>query len=382
MNILLVSARYLPHRGGLESVVGHLATELKTKGHSVRIVTNRYPRNLKSHEVVNGVQVERMQFILPDKKYLRSGRVDLWLAGFFLQYWTKWRLSRLISSFEPDILNSHYLNEVAEITGRCLSKMNVPWVISLHGGDVDGEPLQNEQKRDRFCRLTQQARYITTCSANLMGQALLIAPKLTPKIKTIQNGVDIQRFKSVKHHQEGFSYILALGQLVWHKGYDILVNAFSVIADVHPEIHLIIAGEGEFRKELERLIAEKHLEDRISILGRVDEERAAQLMAGCLFFVMPSRREPFGIVALEGMAAGKIVLASPVGGVPEFLPVPPNRFVQSSVDDWSKALDAAIIGTKNGVLLGVENIREAEKHSWSAVADEYLAMYEKGIPDG
>lgn len=377
MNILLVSARYLPHRGGLESVVNHLAAEFKNIGHSVKIVTNRYPRNLKSHEVINGVQVERMQFILPDTTYLKSGRFDLWLVGLFLQYWTKWRLSRLIRSFDPDVVNSHYLNEVAEVTGKCLGKMDISWVISLHGGDVDGEPLQNEQKRRRFCRLTQQAKYVTSCSGNLMDQALLVAPHLEQKVKTIHNGVDIKRFENSKQRKEGFPYIFALGQLVWHKGFDILIEAFSIIADDHPEIRLLIAGEGESRKDLTLLIAEKHLEDRVSLLGRVDEERAAHLMAGCLFLAMPSRREPFGIVALEGMAAGKMVLASPVGGVPEFLPVPPNRFVQSSVDDWSKALAEGITDVKNGILMGGENIQAAEKHSWSAVAEEYLAVYKK-----
>jgi len=69
----------------------------------------------------------------------------------------------------------------------------------------------------------------------------------------------------------------------------------------------------------------------VQLPGKVDEATVAALMAGCLFIAMPSRRESFGMVALEGMAAGKPVLATPTGGLPEFLPAPPNRLVVPEV---------------------------------------------------
>ncbi len=72
MRILMVSARYLPHRGGSESVVQHLAREFVRRGHRVQIITNRYPRSLPPVETIGGVKVKRLQFLLPEMAYLKK----------------------------------------------------------------------------------------------------------------------------------------------------------------------------------------------------------------------------------------------------------------------------------------------------------------------
>ncbi len=102
-------------------------------------------------------------------------------------------------------------------------------------------------------------------------------------------------------------------------------------------------------------------------------------MAGSLFVTMPSRREPFGIVALEGMAAGKCVLATPVGGLPEFLPCPPNQMVPLDASAWAGALDGWLEKSSLGQLDGASNRTEAQKHTWGSVAEQYLNVYQQGL---
>ena len=132
---------------------------------------------------------------------------------------------------------------------------------------------------------------------------------------------------------------------------------------------------------LENSVLQKKLDKHVQLLGRVDEVMVASLMAGCLFVAMPSQREPFGIVALEGMAAGKAVLASPVGGLPEFLPVPPNRLVLPEVAEWVTALDEWLSLALDGRLKADGNVQEARKRDWSNVARQYLRTYERVLPD-
>jgi glycosyltransferase involved in cell wall biosynthesis len=379
MRILLISARYLPHRGGLESVVFHLAQEYQSQGHNVRIVTNRYPRTLPAREEINGVQITRLHFLLPDFKYLRNSRLDLWLAGFWYQYRTVRVLAKIIDDFRPDIINNHYLNEVVELTGRCLMShpYQVPWIISLHGGDVEGEPFLSDQNRQRFCKWTGQANGLTACSHFLANQAQELDPELHGKIKVIHNGVDTRSFLNTASFFSKRPYILAVGQLLQHKGFDLLIQAFSAVAQKYPGMQLLIAGEGNQRFLLEKLIVEKNLTDRVLLLGGVDETQVAALMAGCLFLAVPSRRESFGIVALEGMAAGKCVMASSVGGLPEFLSVPPNRFVLPEIENWAKALDEWIKLAVNGGLNSKDNLAKANQYDWSDVANEYLQLYDQ-----
>jgi glycosyltransferase involved in cell wall biosynthesis len=381
VRILIISARYLPHRGGLETVVYHLAQEFSRQGHTVRIVTNRYPRTLSARETVDGIQVTRLHFLLPGVKYLKNFRLDLWLDGLWYRFFTERVLRYTIKEFRPDVINNHYLNEVAEFTGRCLTGQHppIPWVISFHGGDVDGEPFQSRANKMRFSRLSQQADGLTACSRFLAAQAQALEPTLHGKIEVIHNGVDVQRFSEANDYPAHQPNILAVGQLESHKGFDLLVEAFAQVAEKYLQVQLWIAGEGSQRMALEETIRQQELGNQVKLLGRVDERQVASLMAGCLFVTMPSRYEAFGMVALEGMAAGKVVLASPVGGLPEFLPEPPNRLVAPEPTAWSVALDELLALAMSGQLKAEENAQQACKYDWACVANRYLQAYEKAI---
>ena len=381
MKILLISARYFPHRGGLETVVHHLAQELCHQGHSVRIVTNRYPRTLSHSEVIDGISVTRLHFLIPSLDFVCRGRLDLWVASLFLCRWTEYSLRRIIEEFQPDVINNHYLNEVSELVGRVLRKhsLPVPWVISLHGGDVDGEPFLDQAHRTRFQKRVSQARFLTACSVHLSKAAVGLESSITGKINVIHNGIDSDLFSKARPSSDYSRYLLAVGQLVPHKGFDLLIEAFSQIAANHPHVKLIIAGDGELRLRLEEIIKGKELTQRVSLLGRLDSSQVASLIAGCLFVAMPSRRDSFGIVALEAMAAGKCVLAAPVGGIPEFLPCPPNQMVPLALKDWRIALDHWLCRAELGQLDGSQNCKAAERYKWSTVTQHYLAVYQQAL---
>lgn len=379
MRILLITSRYLPHRGGLESVAYHLAQVFQKQGHTIQIVTNRYPRTLPAREQIEGIQIIRLHFILPELKYLRAGRFDLWLAGLWYRIHTRRALRRIIKDFQPDIINNHYLNETAEFTEKSIYGIHpaIPWVLSLHGGDVDGEPLLSSANKARFCRLVQKADEVTACSQFLANQAQSLEPALQGKTHVIHNGVDAVRFANAEPHITQFPYIFAVGQLMPHKGFDLLIEAFAKVSEKYPKIQLWIAGAGGQKADLDFLILQKKLTERVRILGKVDEGAVASLMAGSLFIAMPSRREPFGIVALEGMAAGKPVLATPVGGLPEFLPVPPNLLVAPEVDLWAAALDEWLTKPEHGQTIVEKNRKEASKRIWQKTAEQYLQIYKQ-----
>jgi len=378
VKILLISSRFQPHRGGLEKVVHHLAYNLKEAGHQIKIITNRYPRSLPSHEISDGLDIARFHFLFPEKDYLKFGRVDLWLAGLWFSFWTKFRLKRVIEDFQPDLINNHYLNVVADFTAKVLEKLDkkIPWVISLHGGDVDGEPLQNIPKRQRFMRVSQQADCITACSQSLADQAVDLNPSLVEKIRVVHNGVDVERFSQIGFVDQKEPYIFAVGQLVRHKGLDMLVKAFAAVCQQFPEISLRIAGSGPEQENLSKLITSLGMERNIILLGSQPEEDVARLMCGSIFVAVPSRREPFGIVALEAMAAGKNLLVTPVGGIPEFVPPGPNLFMQPRLEDWIDGLGEFIqLWKENALPDPKENIRAAGELTWDRYTEKILEIY-------
>lgn len=375
MRILLVTARYYPHRGGLETVVHHLAQEYRRAGHHVRVVTNRYPRTLPAYEMIDGNPVTRKQFLYPQMRFVKEKRFDLLAASLWFVPLTTWSLWHIIREFEPDIVHLHYLGSPAFFLSLLHRLKRFHWVITLHGGDVDGEPHLNPQGMRLFKRSTKQADIVTACSRDLATQAIALSPSIAQKLRVIHNGVDAQAFVKARRYEHPKPYIAAVGQLVEHKGFDLLIDSFGDVAAAHPDIDLLIAGEGESRQKLAALIEKRGLVGRAHLLGRVDEGTVASLMAGSLLVAVPSRREPFGIVALEGMAAGKTVLATPVGGIPEFLPNGINRLVIPERNAWAEALSELLTKVQLGQLDGKSNRAVAQDYGWSRVAERYLEAY-------
>ena len=110
-----------------------------------------------------------------------------------------------------------------------------------------------------------------------------------------------------------------MGRLTRKKGFDLLLQALVQLECLRTAWILILAGEGEELTALKEQARQLGLERRVHFRGRASQEEIVRLLNGCLFLAIPSRVEPFGIVALEGLAAGKRILAMRVGGMAEFL---------------------------------------------------------------
>jgi glycosyltransferase involved in cell wall biosynthesis len=109
----------------------------------------------------------------------------------------------------------------------------------------------------------------------------------------------------------GGTLLGAAGRFVPQKGFDVLLRALAEL----PQASLLLVGDGPERPRLERLVDELGLRDRVELTGwRPD---AARLLAAVDAVVVPSRAEPFGLVALEAMSAGVPVIASAVDGLAE-----------------------------------------------------------------
>ena len=120
------------------------------------------------------------------------------------------------------------------------------------------------------------------------------------------------------------------------------------------------------------------LGDRVTFPGRVDHATAMRLFAGCSSFVLPSRHEPFGIVNLEAMAAGKAVVATRVGGVPEIVTDGENGLLVEPEDsaELATALRRLADDAALRERLGAAGRQRAEGFTWPAIASAYLDVYE------
>lgn len=141
------------------------------------------------------------------------------------------------------------------------------------------------------------------------------------KLSVIYNGVDTERFsvglQPGRSLPDNTFIAGAAGNLRKIKGYDVLIRAAALVSRQSQQIGFVIHGEGEERPNLEALIAELSLKDRVSLAGRVED--MPTFLRSCDVFVQPSRQEAFGLATAEAMSCGIPVIASLVGGLPELV---------------------------------------------------------------
>jgi glycosyltransferase involved in cell wall biosynthesis len=293
-------------------------------------------------------------------------------------------------SFEPDVVNVHFPDAQIPFVLWLRGRFDFRLVVSLHGHEVErwfgagAEMTEGANPRKRMlmkpstvCRLRsilQEADAITACSQYLLDRATILESKVRQKGHVIRNGVDLERFLHTTPYPHDRAYLLATGRLTYKKGFDILLEAFSRVMYAHPAVDLIIAGDGEEQERLRKQTEHLGLDGRVLFFGRATPEDVAHLLSSCLFVVVPSREEAFGIAALEGMAAGKAILATRVGGLQEFLNPSTNQLRDATVEDLAAGLDELLSRGSDLQEIGKQNREQANAYCWSRVTEQYMQI--------
>ncbi len=372
MKVLLFSSSYLPRLGGLERVTGSLAEGLQKRGHTVSVLTQRHPRSLPATESIDGVVVHRWFLLIPRFRDLQRGRTDLFLAGLFFFPVTLARLSFKIVREKPDVVNLHFVSASALFLLIVRSWIHFRLVASLHGDDVEGLPRGTWFDRWVFRATLRRADAVTACSRYLLDKAEVVEPSITRQAHVVYNGISMEDFETVVPSDT----ILAVGRMVPKKGFDVLLRAFAECHCVTGTLCLNFIGDGPERSALELLARELGLTEWVTFFGARDRAFVMRAMQFSRLVVVPSREEPFGLVVLEAMAAGKPVIATRVGGLPEVLQDADAILVESDKPDMlSQAIRQVTDRIEREPQFGLRNREIAARFSLERMTDAYIAMY-------
>lgn len=195
----------------------------------------------------------------------------------------------------------------------------------------------------------------------------------------VPNGVNFDSIRSVPPVSEDID-VLFLGRFIKEKNVDLLVRAVSILQKEAQNIQCVLIGDGPDRKRIEQLVTNLDLNDQISILDFLEtHEQVIRFMKGADVFVLPSRREGFGITALEAMACGTpvVTIHHPQNAVSDLINEGMTGYV---TDPTSEALASAIPLARKEISPDA-CAQAAKMYEWDIIAEKINNVYHNSICD-
>jgi glycosyltransferase involved in cell wall biosynthesis len=334
MKILHYSPAFLPQIGGLELNVANIATQIQYAGHELTLVT-RTPGTGPDDFPFRVVRCPSPREVL---RWVR------WCDVFF-------QANVSLRGLWPLLL------------------VRRPWVVSHHSWYC--------QSDGRIAWQDHLKRWILRFAAASIAVSRAVADDLyDPDVRTIviPNPYRDDLFRllpDVARTEE----LLFVGRLVSDKGVDVLLDALGLLAPAGLEPRLTVVGDGPERSRLAAQAARLDIQDRIDFLGIRTGKELVRILNRHRILVVPSRyNEPFGIVALEGIACGCVVVGSSGGGLSEAIGPCGLTFRNGDAADLARVLAPLLRDPGAGRGLLDHAPAHLEPHSRERIGREYVRV--------
>ena len=311
--------------GGISPHVHFLSRSLVKEGVSVYVVTCDFP-GAPAHEIIDGVEVYRIDSY---KNPAPDFATWVYLMNLNMQKEAAAIVNKLANKI--DVFHAHdWLVATAGIGLKHVFRK--PLLVTMHSTEIgrrDGLHTDTEKMiHETEAWLTYEAWKVICCSDYMVSHVRWAFGLPEDKLVMIPNGVNTNVYESPdKEDCSSFrtrfalpeeKIVLYVGRLVYEKGIHVLINAVpKVLEKVNAKF--IIVGSGYMKEQLLNIVRSMKLEHKVLFLGFVDDETLLSLQKCADVSVVPSLFEPFGIVALEAMAAKSPLVASDTGGLSEIV---------------------------------------------------------------
>lgn len=378
----MVSWEYPPRIvGGIASHCAGLAEALVKNGVETHVVTLEFP-GASAFEDYKGIKIHRAQISVGHPNFMT------WILLF--NHFLEKKIAELSHTSSFDLVHIHdWLVAPAGIAAKFF--LGKPLLTTLHSTENGRSGLHTP---DAYMIdgvewwSAYEAKKIIVTSNSMKHEVCGHFHVPWEKVDIIPNGIDVSKFDvnvdrnavrsrfGVAPHEK---LILYVGRLVPQKGVEYLIHAAPMIVSRYHDTRFIIVGEGWMRDYLQGLANASGYGWKINFTGFLPDPEMVALMKSADVLVVPSIYEPFGIVPLEGMAAGVPVVASQVGGMAEII-----EHDKTGVYVYPRSPESIAWGVTHLLFNQshaqwiVQNALNAARniYSWDAIAKKTLQVYE------
>lgn len=379
----MLSWEYPPKNvGGISTHVYYLAREIIALGHEVHVITCEEGLAPKE-ENDKGVYVHRVS---PYKIY--TGDFTKWVMHMnYAMIQEAISLITLRGKF--DIIHAHdWLSAYSAKVLKC--SFNMPMVCTIHatehgrnGGIRTEMQYYISQVEWMLC---YEAWKIVTCSYYMRQEVTDIFRPTWEKIWVIPNGVtkppelefDPESFRK-QYANKDEKIMLYVGRHVFEKGIHVLTEAAKEVVHRIGNVKFVIVGSGPMTEETKDKVRYLGIESKFVFTGYVDSDTKNKLYQIADASIFPSLYEPFGIVALEAMAAGCPVVVSDVGGLGEIINHRQNglKAYVGSANSLADNIIELLVNDEMAKNLKSKAIKDVmDKYTWKKVAMLTCKMYD------
>lgn len=335
---------------------------------------------------MDGIKVYRASTELGHPNFLT------WVLMF--NHFLSKRMADVTQKVDFDVMHVHdWLAAFSGITFKHYEKK--PMILTVHSTEVGR--AQGLHSPDSFSIngiewwSNYEADRVIVCSESMKNEICSHFNLPADKVDVIPNAIDASKYQipvdrgAVRQRYGvgwGEKLILCVGRLVPQKGIEYFIRAIPLIARRYPEAKYIIVGEGWSRDLLEAEARATGQNQKIKFTGFASDKDVIELMTSADVLIVPSIYEPFGIVALEGMATGVPVVASKVDGLAEVIEHDRTGiFVYPrSPESIAWGIDRVLSDPDHARRLAANAKDKLHKaYSWEAVAMKTVEVYRKVV---
>ena len=390
MNICFVTPEYFPISGGTGAYVFYLSHSLQKLGHNVHVVARD---KQDSEKTVKGIKVH----------YIKGVGTALTRYWRFARSASK-KIEELNKQIGFDVIHANLPLVPSFAIPKDSAKALICAVHSTWKGEAmvtrrdnpkELNPNEKSMLRFNFVLRSYEKKLMKRSDA-LIAVSKYTVDELTElygidekKIHVIYNGVDVQKFKPKPNKaelrqefglEEKKKIVLFVGRLYHRKGLEILLRSIPPVIQEFSNVKFVISGKGFKQKEesLRNLAKQLDIEDHVSFLGYVPDEKLPNLYATSDIFVLPAIYENFPFAILEAQSSGLPVISTKVGGIAEFLVDNENGFLIEPGDS-TQLTQRVLTLLQNQKLAKEMGMRGRklieEKFSWRLITSQVIDLY-------
>lgn len=381
MQVCIVTTAFPRWRNdSLGTFVFEAARALSRQGVKVNVVALHAP-HAKVWENMEGINVYRPRYLWPEnleilQKY-KGGLPTLWAQKSLgllaiLPFVIAHILGIVRHAGKSDLIHANWtLSAICVWLSQPFHRK--PFFVTVQGSDIyQATKIVGMKYLTRLA--LNRAKCVFALSHSLAAETKAIG--VNTRILVVPNGVDTNEF--VPGDFERKPLILFVGSLIKRKGADFLISAMPKIIKKYLSHTLVIVGEGPLRMELERLVLELKLQNKVEFTGDVSPEAVKKWMQLTQVFVLPSLEEGLGVVILEALACGVPCIGSDVGGISDSIRAYVNGLLIPP-GDWdaiATGVDYILSDPVRWQNMSYEARRIAVmEYDWNKIAQRLIAAY-------